>query len=102
MTIALGALIFSLTTASPLGLRTAQASEYGKTMVAKSVGMSLFYTPAKVCYAVLGGTTAGLAYLFTLGDKEVWDGIWTPSVKGDYVVTPAMAAGHEQIEFKGS
>ncbi len=85
-----------------MGLRTAQAGEYSNAMVAKSVGMSLFYTPARVCYAVLGGTTAGLAYLFTLGDKAVWEGVWTPSVKGSYVVTPAMAAGHEPIEFEGS
>ncbi|MFP6641740.1 MAG: hypothetical protein VCC04_15955 [Myxococcota bacterium] len=97
----LSALIFVLTATTPFGMGTAHAGEYSNATVAKSVGMSLFYTPAKACYAVLGGTTAGLAYLFTLGDKDVLDSIWTPSVKGSYYVTPAMAAGDEPIEFKG-
>ena len=96
-----GVVLFAVSAASPLGTGTAHAKDYGGGATAKSVGLSIFYLPAKVCYAVLGGTTAGLAYAFTFGDQQVTSILWDASVKGDYIVTPAMAEGDQPVRFKG-
>lgn len=66
-----------------------------------AVLLSLVYGPAKVLYAVGGATTGGLAFLFSGGDPDVAKVILTPSVRGDYVVTPAHLTGERDLEFLG-
>jgi len=66
-----------------------------------AVGIDLFYIPAKVVYATLGGLTGGFAYVLTGGNFETASSIWKPSLGGTYVVTPAMVAGEEPIYFSG-
>jgi len=45
--------------------------------------------------------TGGLAYLLTVGDTETAQKVWSPSVGGSYVITPAMLRGDEPILFNG-
>jgi hypothetical protein len=62
---------------------------------------SLVYAPAKVLYAAGGGLVAGLAYVFSAGDKEITEPILTPALRGDYVVTPAHLRGEKKLDFIG-
>jgi hypothetical protein len=63
--------------------------------------VSLVYTPAKVLYALGGGAVAGMAYLASAGDQDVTEPILTPSLRGDYVVTPEHLKGERSLEFFG-
>jgi hypothetical protein len=63
--------------------------------------VSLVYTPAKVLYALGGGVAAGMAYLASAGDQSVTEPILTPSLRGDYVVTPEHLRGERSLEFFG-
>lgn len=67
-----------------------------------AVVANLLYMPAKIVYAMLGTATGGLAYLVTVGNGDVAESIWSPSVGGSYVVTPAMVRGDEPILFNGA
>src|SRR6266446_5545778 len=73
------------------------AAGYGGVCVLANV----FYMPAKVVYATVGILTGGLAYLLTAGDSDTAERIWSPSLGGSYVVTPAMVRGDEPILFNG-
>jgi hypothetical protein len=66
-----------------------------------SVGSNIFYMPAKIVYAVIGGVTGCLAYVLTVGDKDVAETVWSPSLGGTYVLTPTMLRGEEPIFFFG-
>jgi hypothetical protein len=66
-----------------------------------SVLASCLYSPAKVVYAGVGGLTGGLGFLLTGGNQDVAKKIWTPSVRGTYVITPEMLKGKEQVQFIG-
>ncbi len=66
---------------------------------ALAVVSNVFYMPAKVVYATLGGITGCFAYVLTLGDLGTAEKIWIPSLGGSYVVTPAMLRDDEPILF---
>ena len=66
-----------------------------------SVGASALYFPAKLLFAAGGALTSGVAYLVTLGDSSPSQSIWTASVDGDYVVTPRMIEGRDDVDFVG-
>jgi hypothetical protein len=66
-----------------------------------AVFANLLYMPAKIVYSSVGLVTGGLAYLLTIGDYDAALGVWSPSLGGTYVVTPAMARGDEPILFSG-
>jgi hypothetical protein len=68
---------------------------------ALAVAANLFYMPAKVVYALLGGLTGGLAYCLTVGDLDTAESVWSPSLGGTYVVTPAMLRGDQPVLFSG-
>jgi hypothetical protein len=75
------------------------ASDAGYGVLA--VVSNVFYMPAKIVYATLGGLTGSLAYLLTVGDFDTAEAIWSPSLGGSYVVTPAMLRSDEPILFNG-
>jgi hypothetical protein len=52
-------------------------------------------------YALVGGFTGGIGFLVTGGNQDVAKKIWTPSVRGTYVITPEMLKGKEQVQFVG-
>ena len=62
---------------------------------------SLLYAPVKLVYATGGLVVGGLAWAFSGGDSEVASVVLTPSVRGDYVVTPEQLRGKDDIEFFG-
>jgi hypothetical protein len=62
---------------------------------------SLIYGPIKVCYATLGLVFGGMAWGLSGGDSDVMNAIITPAVRGDYVVTPDMLRGRDDLEFFG-
>ncbi len=62
---------------------------------------NLLYMPVKVVYASLGLVTGSLAYVLTVGNTDTAQQIWSPSVGGSYVVTPAMLRGDEPVLFNG-
>ncbi|RIL05880.1 MAG: hypothetical protein DCC71_08740 [Proteobacteria bacterium] len=104
-----GARVFAAAVAASLALGAGAAradeerqpvdSEAGIGVAAGLV--SLVYTPAKVLYALGGGVAAGMAYLASAGDQSVTEPILTPSLRGDYVVTPEHLRGEKSLEFFG-
>ena len=68
---------------------------------AGSVLASCVYSPAKLVYSLVGGFTGGIAFLLTGGNQDVAKKIWTPSVRGTYVINPEMLKGKEQVQFVG-
>lgn len=58
---------------------------------------NLVYTPLKLVYATIGGVTGALAWMVTLGNVDVAESVWSPSLGGSYVVTPAMFRGEEEF-----
>ena len=60
---------------------------------------SLIYGPVKILYATGGAITGALAYAFTAGDGQVAETIFTRSLRGDYVITPEMLTGEQEVVF---
>lgn len=88
------------------GPARAGSSEAGKAGADFGVGLltvltNVVYMPVKVVYALLGGVTGSLAYGLTGGNREVADGVWVPSMGGDYVLTTDMMTGEEEVHFNG-
>jgi hypothetical protein len=63
---------------------------------------NVFYIPAKIGYAALGGVTGGLGYILTGGNREVADRVWVSSFGGDYVLSRGQIKGEERINFAGT
>jgi hypothetical protein len=86
---------------------SAAIAEEGGSM-GKNVGVgvgsafaSLVYAPVKLCYAFGGLLVGGMAWAFSGGDNDVAMVVITPSVLGDYVITPDHLTGEQSIEFFG-
>jgi hypothetical protein len=62
---------------------------------------SLVYSPIKLVFATGGLVSTGLAWMFSGGDSEVASTVLTRSVRGSYVITPAIIRGDEELEFVG-
>lgn len=62
---------------------------------------TLIYGPAKIAYATLGLVFGGAAWGLSGGDNSVLDAVITPSVRGDYVLTPEHVRMERTIEFFG-
>jgi len=74
-------------------------SDFGIGVVA--VLANVVYMPVKMTYGLLGGVTGGFAYVLSGADREVADGVWIPSLGGDYVLTTEMMKGRERVHFNG-
>jgi hypothetical protein len=66
------------------------------------VFVNILYAPAKIVYATLGGFIGGVAYLLTGANYDVADRIWTPSLGGNYLVTPAHLRNEDTLYFSGT
>ena len=64
--------------------------------------ISLFYSPAKLLYAVGGLTVACASFIWTWGDRDTAMHVVTTSLGGDYVITPDHLLGRQDIRFTGS
>ena len=74
-------------------------NDFGIGMVA--VLANVVYMPVKVTYGLLGGLTGGFAYVLSGANRNVADGVWVPSMGGDYILTTDMMTGHEKVHFSG-
>lgn len=74
-------------------------SDFGIGVV--TVFANFVYMPVKLVYGVLGGITGGFAYVLSGAKREVADGVWVPSLGGDYVLTTEMMKGEEPVHFNG-
>lgn len=62
---------------------------------------NVVYIPVKLTYATLGGVTGGFAYVLTGANYQVAERIWTPSLGGNYVLSPDHLRGDQTIYFSG-
>jgi hypothetical protein len=62
---------------------------------------NIVYMPVKVTYGIMGGVTGGFAYVLSGANREVAEGVWVPSMGGDYVLTTDHMTGREQVHFNG-
>jgi hypothetical protein len=67
-----------------------------------TVVANIFYIPAKVGYAAVGGITGGLTYALTGGNLDAAEKVWVASGGGDYVLSPQHLQGREKIQFSGT
>lgn len=68
---------------------------------ATTVAVDVFYSPAKLIYAVAGGAIAGVAWIMTGGRTDTANTILQPAVRGDYVLSQQQLWGDERWEFIG-
>ena len=64
-----------------------------------TVAANVFYVPAKLAYATLGGITGGFAYVLTGANYQVAERVWNPSLGGDYILNRSHLRGQETIYF---
>ncbi len=64
-----------------------------------TVVANVFYIPAKLTYATLGGITGGLAYVLTGSNLEIAERVWKPSMGGDYIVKRKHIQREETLYF---
>jgi hypothetical protein len=81
--------------------KESQTEQHGVLTYVGTVLVDIVYFPAKVVFAGVGATTAGVAYVLTLGDSSVSDSIWNASVEGNYIITPNRLTGKEPVRFVG-
>ncbi len=62
---------------------------------------SLIYAPIKLVYAIGGLVVGSLAWVFSGGDGEVAGTVFTPSLRGDYVVSPEHLTRQRSFDFFG-
>jgi hypothetical protein len=67
-----------------------------------TVVANIFYIPAKVGYAAVGGLTGGLTFALTGGNLDAAEKVWVASAGGDYVLSPNHIKGNERIQFSGT
>ncbi len=79
----------------------ASGSAQGAGLQAASWLVTLPYGAAKVCFAILGGVTGGLTYVFSGGNLDAAKSVWHTSVYGTYVITPEHLQGDRPVRFLG-
>jgi hypothetical protein len=95
--VAVVAVLMSSQPARAAGESYGRDAGYGTLAVVTNV----LYMPVKLVYAGLGAVTGALAYVLTVGNTDVAESVWSPSLGGTYVVTPAMLRGDEELLFSG-
>ena len=64
-----------------------------------TVAANVFYIPAKLAYATLGGITGSFAYVLTGANYQIAERVWNPSLGGDYILSREHIRGQETIYF---
>ena len=77
-----------------------QGEEAGRALA--SVGLNIFYIPAKAVMAVLGLVAGGFVGVVTGGDERASYAVLVPVTSGTWFVTPDHVDGSKPIEFFGS
>ena len=87
-------------TASPVFAASNELAQEGGTGALAALA-TLIYGPAKIVYATGGLVFGGLAYGFSGGNADVLNAVLTPTVRGDYVITPSALRGDTDLHFLG-
>jgi hypothetical protein len=82
-------------------MSTDETSVSGAGLGAASVLCTLVYSPLKIAFAIVGGVTGGLTYVFSGGDTDAAMAVWGTSVYGTYVITPDHLKGDKAVRFLG-
>ena len=98
-----GVLAVTLIVAPSVGFAGEKAAETSKEsgLGAAAAVSSLIYGPVKLLYAVGGLVVGSFAWVFTAGDSQVAETVFTRSLRGTYVITPQILLGEESLEFIG-
>jgi hypothetical protein len=98
-----GVLAVTLLGAPSIGFAGEKAAEVSREsgLGAAAAISSLVYGPVKVLYAVGGLVVGSFAWVFTAGDSQVAEQVFTRSLRGTYVITPEILVGEERLEFIG-
>jgi len=98
-----GVLAVTLMGAPSIGLAGEKAASVSREsgLGAAAAISSLVYGPVKVIYALGGLVIGSFAWIFTAGDAEVAEMVFTRSLRGTYVITPGILVGDERLEFIG-
>ena len=64
-----------------------------------TLAANVFYVPAKLAYATLGGITGSVAYVLTGSNYRVAEQVWKPSLGGDYILSRRHIQGQDTIYF---
>lgn len=98
-----GVLAVTLMGAPSIGFAGGKAASVSREsgLGAAAAISSLVYGPVKVLYALGGLVIGSFAWVFTAGDSEVAEMVFTRSLRGTYVITPEILLGEERLEFIG-
>jgi hypothetical protein len=96
-------LAVALVAAPSIGFADGKAAEVSKEggLGAAAALSSLVYGPIKLIYATGGLVIGAFAWVFTAGDSQVAEKVFTRSLKGTYVITPEILVGEERLVFIG-
>ena len=94
------ALLIALVASTGPAAAITQGEEAGRA--AASIGVNIFYVPAKAVMAVLGLVAGGLVGIVTGGDERASYAVLVPVTSGTWFVTPDHVDGSKPIEFFGS
>ncbi|MFN2427001.1 MAG: hypothetical protein ABR587_11210 [Candidatus Binatia bacterium] len=102
MNLVVAALVVALSYA-PAAARESNSKEASTDfgIGAVTVLANVVYMPVKLGYGLLGGLTGCFAYVFSGANRDVAEGVWVPSLGGDYVLTTEMMSGREHVQFNG-
>lgn len=98
-----GVLAVTLLLAPSAGFAGEKANDVSREsgLGAAAAVSSLVYAPVKLIYAMGGLVVGSFAWIFTAGDTEVAEKVFTRSLRGTYVITPEILLGEQRFEFIG-
>ncbi len=101
--IVIALLVVGLVGAPAAGFAGETAKENGREggLGAAAALTSLIYGPIKIVYAAGGLVVGAIAWAFTAGDTEVASKVFTRSLRGNYVITPDILTGEQELVFIG-
>ena len=101
-------LVFCMFIMVPVGLAQEgePSEEEGSTVTEAGLGaasliLTIPYGVFKAAFAIAGGVVGGLAYVFSGGNDETAQNIWTTSAYGTWTITPDHLKGDKPVRFLG-
>jgi len=99
-TLIVTAVLFGLVATGRPAAANTQVEEAGRALA--SVGMNIFWLPAKAIMAAVGLAAGSVVGLATGGDERSAYALWVPLASGTWFVTPDQVDGTRPIEWFGS
>ncbi|MDQ6732652.1 MAG: hypothetical protein M3Z35_00835 [Nitrospirota bacterium] len=98
-------IIMTLIVASPESVLANETSgssgEEGTGIKVASWAATVPYCLAKSTFAALGGIVGVFAYVFSGGNAQTAQAVWTTSILGTYIIRPEHLRGGEPVHFLG-